>query len=289
MSLTVDKKSLSYPVNSDFNEIKQDSFSLLPKELFFQIFLQLNFATIITISSISQKWKQLARAPILLQSVIYREIAFTNEQWARCFGGNVVKDEDRKEEFSSLPWHEFIEDCKKFKSIFPEKNALNNLMLVRLPKTFNGGLTLKSLRKLAKKYFLGKDLENSFNWRAIFDRPGENPIDKSRWIAMTKGLLPGSKNKTFAEQQDIIGKLALIALMGYEIPDTLEAAACLLAQYFDSNTPLIGDASWTYTRCKDEIQDSHPIVGDITLAGFYLETIDNSSHPLIGVAALRNF
>ncbi len=205
-----------------------------------------------------------------MEIAIYREIAFGNDKWAQCFGADVVKDEDNREEFSSLPSDAFISDCKKFKNIFPEKNAKDSLMLVRLPKTLNGGLTLKSLGELAKKYFSASDTGYRFIWSALIQENGDKSIDKSQWVLMTKDVLPESRNKSYGEQQKIVADLAKKSLISYEVPEILESAVCILSQYFGSNIRLFSDNPWTYTRCKDKVQGYQTVVGGFAPAGLYL-------------------
>ena len=144
------------------------------------------------------------------------------------FWEDVVKDEDNREEFSSLPSDDFIADCKKFKSIFPERNAKDSLMLVRLPKTLNGGLTLKSLGELAKKYFSVVTRGYRFIWPAIVQELGDKSIDKSHWVLMTKDVLPGSRAKSYGQQKKIVDDLAEKTQVDYQVP-ALEAAVCILS------------------------------------------------------------
>lgn len=270
----------------NFNETKQDPIEIIPDELVLEIFSHSNLATLGTISYVNKAWKRLANEPILWKIAIYREIAFGNDKWAQCFGTDVVKDEDNREEFSSLPSDDFIADCKKFKSIFPKKNAKDCLMLVRLPKTLNGGLTLKSLGELAKKYFSANDKGYRFIWSAIIREHGDKSIDKSKWVLMTKDVLPGSSNKSYDEQQKIVADLAKTSLINYEVPETLEAAACLLSQYFGSNIRLFSDNPWTYTHCKENVQGYQVFVGGFSPAGL---RVSNCMTPptSLSVAALR--
>jgi F-box-like len=272
----------------NFNETKQDPNEIFPKELVLEIFSHLGLATLGTVCCVSKEWKPLASEPTLWKSAIYREIAFGNDKWAQCFGTDVVKDEDNREEFSSLPSDDFIEDCKKFKSIFPERNAKDSLMLVRLPKTLNGGLTLKSLGELAKKYFSASETGYNFIWSGIIQEQGDKSIDKSHWVLMTKDVLPGSRNKSYAEQQKIVAELAKKFLISYEVPETLESAACILSQYFGSNIRLFSDKPWTFTRCKEKVQDYQTVVGGFAPAGLDVYC-DNYDYDDIGVAALRKF
>ena len=290
MSLTIDFNNNHNPVNKKFDNTNQSPISSLPNELVLEIFSYLNLATLGTICRVSKEWKRLASEPILWKIAIYKEIAFGNDKWAQCFEKDVVKDEDSREEFSSFPWNDFIKDCKKFKSVFPEKNAKDSLMLVRLPKTLNGQLTLKSLGELAKRYFPDSDTGYDFIWSPVVVELGDKSIDKSRWVLMTKDVLPGSRNESYAKQKDIVADLAQKALISYEVPEILEATVCILAQYFGSNTRLFSDSPRTYTRCKENVQGHQVVVGGLASAGlevnrnFYYSDDDN-----IGVAALRKF
>jgi hypothetical protein len=274
--------------NSEWINLKQDPIRFLPDELVLEVFSCLNLASLGAICSVCKEWKRLSQDPILWKIAIYREIAFGNDKWARCFGKDAVKDEDQREEFSSLPWMNFIEDCKKFQSLFPEKKAKDCLMLVRLPKTLKGGFTLKNLGRLVVKYSynnIGLDI-----WTGVADELGDKPIDKSRWVLMTKDILPESRNKSYGEQQKIIAGLVEKFLRGYEVPEALDATACILAHYFDSKVHLFNDKPWTYTRCKDKVQGVQ-----ISVGGFQRDCLsviadgDNQDYNCDGVAVLRKF
>ena len=277
----------------DFNKKKQDPNKILPTELVLEVFSHLNLATLGTICCVNKEWKQLANKPILWKIAIYREIAFGNDKWAQCFGPDVVRDEDNREEFSSLPSDDFIADCKKFKSIFPERNAKDSLMLVRLPKTLNGGLTLKSLGELAKKYFpprdTGYDKGYGFIDNTIIQDQGDRSINTSQWVLMTKDVLPGSRKKSYVEQQKIVADLAEKSLISYEIPETLESATCILSQYFGSNIRLFSNSPSTYTRCQDNVRGYQVVVGAFEPAGLTVNNLINYGEDRIGVAVLRKF
>jgi len=288
MSLVVSQSVGSSYSCENVNETKHDPIEIFPAELVLEVFSHLNLATLGTICLVSKAWKRLANEPILWKIAIYREIAFGNDKWAQCFGTDVVKDEDNREEFSSLPSDDFIADCKKFKSIFPERNAKDSLMLVRLPKTLNGGLTLKNLGKLAESYFSNSDIGYKFIWTRIVQELGDKSIDKSHWVLMTKDILPGSRAKSYGEQQKIVADLAEKSLISYEVPETLESATCILSQYFGSNIRLFSNSPWTYTSCQENVQGYQVIVGDFAPAGLCVRNIGYVSVH-IGVAALRKF
>jgi hypothetical protein len=244
-------------------EPKQDPFQILSSDVVSEIFSYLNLATLGASCCVSRRWRQLVNANdlILWKNAIYREIAFGTDKWVKCFGTDVVKEEDKREDFSSLPIKEFIEACRKSKLIFPDKSARSSLMLVRLPKTLSGQLTLKSLGELARKFFPESYTGSRYGWSSIVAALGDTPIDKSCWVLMTKDVLPGSRSKSCAQQQAIVTALAANTLIPFKVPTVLEAAVCILSQYVERKTRLFGDNPWSYTRCKDEIQGDHTIVG----------------------------
>ncbi|HRD55492.1 MAG TPA: F-box protein [Parachlamydiaceae bacterium] len=288
MSLISDQSIGNSYIYQNVNEIKQDPIKILLDELVFLVFSHLNLATLGTICCVSKAWKRLANDPILWKIAIYREIAFGNDKWVQCFGTDVIKDEDNKEELFSLPSDDFIADCKKFKNTLPERNAKDSLMLVRLPKTLNGGLTLKSLGELAKKYFLKNDSGYRFIWTNIIQELGDKSIDKSHWVLMTKDVLPESKNKSYDEQQKIVADLAEKSLISYEVPKTLESITCILSQYFGSKIRLFSDSSYIYTRCQENVEGYQVAVGNFAPTGLYVYNFSFDSTN-IGVAALRKF
>lgn len=277
------------------NEKKQDLIEILPHELVLGVFSRLNLSTLGSSSCVSKAWKRLTDVPTLWKTVIYRDIAFGNDKWAKCFGPEVVKDEDNQEEFSSLPSEEFIADCKKFKSIFPKRKPNDILMLVRLPKTLNGGLTLKSLGELAKNYFPANGEGYHCIPERILHSLGNKSIDKSKWVFITKDALPESINKSYARQQKIVAELAKKSLTDYEIPGLLEAVACIFAYHFGSKVPLVSNSGCffiknplLYTGYKFKNSSSFKnIVGGFVPEGLWIFELCGESK--YGVAALRKF
>ena len=293
MSLTIDAIACSSLVCEDFNKTGQDPIIVLPEEIVLKIFSLLNLATLGTICSVSKNWGELAsKNPLLWKAAIYKERAFGNDKWAQHFGEDSVKNEKSGDDFSSLPLNDFIADCKNFKSIFPEKNAKDTLMLVRFPKTLNGRFTLKSLGELAKTYFPShtgykeSEYEEEDGYIPFDD---EKSIDKSHWVQMTKDVLPESRNKSYNKQRRIITKLPEKSLNGYKVPTTLEAAACILSQYFDSNILLFSDA---YTHCEElagGLGDEQMAVGGFDSTGLDIDCFYQEKDHSFGVAAIRAF
>ncbi len=256
--------------------------------LVLKIFSYFNFANLGNCCSVSKAWNRLAKDPTLWKIAIHRELAFGNAQWAQCFGPDVVKDEDNWEEYSSLPLEEFIADCRKFTKLFPGRSAKDSLMLVRLPRTLHGGLTLKSLGELARKYFPKSSTGYRFIWSPVMQEQGDKSIDRSRWVVMTRDILPGTRGRSYAEQQRMIADLASESLNGYGVPGILKATACIFSQYFGSSKRLFSDDPRTYIRCVEEVKGLQIVVGDFAPAG--LDVIDEAHiEDYTGVAVMREF
>ena len=113
---------------------------------------------------------------------------------------------------------------------------------------------------------------------------------------MTKDILPGSRTRTYAEQQTMVATLARQSHAAYEVPSVLEAVACIFAQYFRSSligsnnppTRLFSDNPWTYIRCKDNVDSYQLVVGGFAPSGLL---VHNYSYDLahVCVAGLRKF
>ena len=201
-------------------------------------------------------------------------------------------------EFESLPsdiGRLLKSSCPAFpgkRVMFPGKRVIETHMLVRLPK----GFTLNTLGMLAKKYF--PETENGYGvcWESILKEHGDRSIDKPTWLLMTKDVLPGSRNKTYAEQQTMVATLARQSHAAYEVPSVLEAVACIFAQYFrssliGSNNPPTQLFSYnprrTYTRCKENVESYQVVVGGFAPYGLSVTGIRDCVS--IGVAGLRKF
>jgi hypothetical protein len=251
-----------------------------------KVFSVLNLATLGTICCTSKEWKQLASDKTLWKKEDVYNKAISNKKWIQWFGEEVVKNEDFEEEWASLPWN-IAGILESRCPIFPEKRVMDTHMLVRLPKTLNGQLTLKSLGELAKKYFPNSTTGYTSHSNFILNKLEDKPIDKSYWVLMTKDVLRDSKCKSYSNQQKMVADLAEKFLINYEVPEPLEAAVCILSQYFfDSKTYLFSADPLTYTRCKENVQREFPTtVGGFTPRGL---NISQQTGPLdfIGIAAL---
>ena len=270
-----------------FDSTAKDPFEIMPHEVVVQhIFSYLNLHALGLSRSVSKRWNEFASTPILWQSAVYREIAFSSKNWAQ-WDADIVKDVDMEQEMLSLPKN-IMEELRR--SAFPGKNIKKTHVLVRMLQV----LSVKKLGEHAKKYFPG----NAKGYRVIAvdlngldETPDElkEPADESVWLLMTKDVLPGSRNKSYIKQQKIVAELAQAALVSYEVPTTLEAVTCILAEYSRSENRLFSDRPSTYTRCQKNVQGWQYLVGGFALAGLGVSHCYIYDRVSIGVAALRKF
>ena len=256
-----------------------DPCTSIPSEVVNHIFSYLNLHELGVSRRVSKTWSQFASIPILWQSAIYREIAFSSQGWAQ-WDADLVKDVDMRQEMLSLPKN-IAEELRR--SVFPGKSIRATHVLVRMPK----GLTIKKLGELAKKYFPSNIDGYRYICSATVDELGGKPADESIWLLMTKDVLPLSRNKNYDQQKNIVDELAKTTGVPYQVPTTLEAATCILAEYSRSENRLFNDSPLTYTRCQENVQGWQMVVGGFAPAGlavYYYFDCD-----FFGVAALRKF
>jgi hypothetical protein len=188
-----------------------------------------------------------------------------------------------RQEMLSLPKN-IAEELRR--SAFPKKNIRKTHVLVRMPK----GLTIKKLGELAKKYFPSNIDGYGYIWPSIIDELGDKPVNESVWLLMTKDVLEGSRRKSYSQQKNIVAELAETTGVPYQVPTTLEAATCILAEYSRSENRLFSDSPWTYTRGQENVQGFQVVVGGFAPAGLFVYYVsDYTGNDCIGVAALRKF
>ena len=147
------------------------------------------------------------------------------------------------------------------------------------------GLTIKKLGEFAKKYFPSNAEGYSYIWSDIVNALGDKAADESVWLLMTTKEVDGTSNKSYSQQKNMVAELAKTALVPYEVPTTLEAATCILAEYSRSKKRLFSDS---YIRCQEKVQGDQVCVGGFAPAGLYVRN-RNYDFDDIGVAALRKF
>ena len=257
----------------------------LPSDLLGLTYSYLNLAELRATCCVSKQWNK-ASKNWLWKNAIYKELAFGNDKWAEIFGKEVVDKESSKAEFSSLPVN-IVEDYRRFQRLFPEKNAKESLILVGLPKTLDGRLTLSNLGKLAMRFPNFPYSSEGYRY-PISDELGAKSIEKSCWVLMTTDVLPFTIGEDWEVQQTLVSDLAK-RLIGFEISDSLEAAACIIVQYFKSQKHLFPKI---FTRCQDQGGRDGPYQVTIGLFNYDIQIFENKINcglTNVGVAVRRKF
>ena len=117
---------------------------------------------------------------------------------------------------------------------------------------------------------------------------GDKQCEKAHWVLMTKDVIPGSRNKTYDEQKQLVQDKGED---DYELPRAIEAAVSILMHYFKTDEHLYRQN--TYTRCQETFtEDQWPVaVGGFSLKGLRLisHVPGNFRSGSSGLAAVRKF
>jgi hypothetical protein len=227
----------------------------------------------------SRQWKALASGDSLREKIIARAFAFGKEKWAQYFGDIGVEP----------PLPPDIEEILQSPCpYFEGRTVAQTHMLVLIPETINGKpLNLKNLIELIKEPKDGNKTCFQPIWEKILKEHGDTPITKSRWVLMTKEVIPGSLNKSFAEQQELIAKNS-----NYSVPTLVEAAVCILMHYVQTGKRLYCDDPYTFTRCQESVEDDEEI-WQVIVGGFLRSGLGVNYYRYVsrnvGVGGLRKF
>ncbi len=136
--------------------------------------------------------------------------------------------------------------------------------------------TLDSLDRLDKS-------SGGPGYRFLWDQIPKNiPAEQEFYYAvMTNDVIPGSRNKSYDAQVQLLPA-------GYEVPGIFDAARAILWENRRSGKRRFNDNPWTYTRCKEIIQEYQLVVGGFAPSGLDVH-YDYFAHERIGVAGWRKF
>lgn len=218
---------------------------------------------------------------VLLQLVLDYLInieTFGEEEWNTLIG--------RVEAAPLLPLN-LIETLRTKCPIFPSKEIHTTHRLILIPDRVNGQpLTLSLLKTITEKRFPQHRIDHT-----IINITQKNvPVTTSYWILMTP-ILPDSRSKKYALQQEMINQLAITSLAFYTLPTALEAAVSFFANYSDDPTSkrdLLKHEASDYTRCQEAFLGCHIVAKPWDSDGFYITPYCNHSVcPHVGVATVR--
>lgn len=161
--------------------------------------------------------------------------------------------------------------------ICPGKMIQDTHILTFIPSSINGQpLTLDCLMELIKA---PKSSGHATIYRRydseVKSQHGSKGLHSPTWVLMSRDIIPGSRNKSFDEQLQIVGMQGKQTPMVYEPPRVLEAAASILLHYAKTGQRLYMDQPYTYTRCQESIS---PGQSPIVVGGFSPEGLDISEN-----------
>lgn len=189
--------------------------------------------------------------------------------------------------------------CKIFGE---EKKVEDTRMHVYVPP----GLSLQTLKLIAKAKFPqipyhGKIPEEFLVVIQDVSEALSSLRTEGGWKEMTRRGIPGSKEKLFKEQKELVNRLRNKTGENYEAPKALNAAACIMAWYFNTNELIFEREPATYTdekflglesftRCQEAAPFAHyPVcVGNLCHLGLQIGSFQDNRESWTGVAVMRD-
>ncbi len=166
---------------------------------------------------------------------------------------------------------------------WPSKKVQETHLLVLVPQTVNGKpLTLKALGELVKKPLTGSATQYRYFKLGEYTDPA---APSSHWVLMTRGVIEGSRKKSYQEQQKLVNQKGQGV---YEVPTVLDAAVCIFMEHVRSGNRLYSDSPDTLTNC----QEKYDAYAQLNVGGFVsggLLVSNYLDYGSIGVGAVRKF
>lgn len=163
-------------------------------------------------------------------------------------------------------------------------------MLVLIPASVNGKpLNLTHLRELVQNPKAGgHGTQYDYVHQPILDEHGNTAPNRSYWALMSMRELPDSRAKPYQEQQALVA-----ANPGYEFPDLLSAAVCILTHFVRTGDRLFPRDPWTYTPCQETTlvgQNRYQtVVGGFGAPGLFIDYYSLFDYSDVAVASIRKF
>ena len=204
---------------------QQNYIDAVPLDAMSVIFQCLSNADIAKAALTCKKFQEVVETP-QIQMHLAEQFAFGPKDWNRYFGDIG--------EVPPLP-PDIMDILRSPCPYWEEKSVANTHLLVLIPRTVNGSpFTLNLLGEMIK-------VPRGEGWRAEYRYRVKNRgclakivdrgIPKHSWFLITKNVLPGSLNKTYYEQIELIRS-------PYEVPFTLEIATGVLMHHVRSGERL---------------------------------------------------
>jgi energy-coupling factor transporter ATP-binding protein EcfA2 len=174
-----------------------------------------------------------------------------------------------------------------------DKQVSDTHLLVLIPAMVDGRpFTLDLLGELIKRPKEGghKTSYDCYS-RDVQEELGSQFPGRSYWVLMTREVIEGSRSTDYASQKALIAAHASVTGLPYELPGALEAATIILTHYVRHEERLYAGIQWSYTRCRERIDNKYPlIVGGFSSGGLLVRNDrDVSCDYFFGVSCLRKF
>jgi len=150
---------------------------------------------------------------------------------------------------------------------------------------------LNLLQELIQKHTEKEASRFAYYSDEVKNELGDKQCEKAHWVLMTKDVIPGSRNKIYSEQKQLVQDKGAGV---YELPRAIEAAASILMHYFKTDEYLYGkDPRKTFTRCQETFINQRPVaIGCFSRGGLvvcYDWRVSLYGSGSGGVAAVRKF
>jgi hypothetical protein len=178
---------------------------------------------------------------------------------------------------------------------WPEERVKDTHLLVLMPATVDGkSFTLNLLRELIQRPKSdGHKMKYRYYGSGVKEQLGAASSAASYWLLMTRDVLPGSRDKSYTDQKELIAAYASRTGLPYELPKILEAATAILTHHVRNGERLYSDNPWTYTRCQElivgpEEDEEYPsVVGGFESSGLRVSITGYDAYSGGGVAGVR--
>jgi hypothetical protein len=244
MSVNLNPNNNSLVYENQFSNNLECLIDAQPTDIIKGILYLLDHADLEVCREVCKRWKIIASDQVFLESR-YSELL-----------ANFGKLSHLPEKIS-----QFIErPCPIYKG----KKIKDTHVVFYKPKEINRiPYTIKNIPKIfcnpgALYTYQGIDPENSLRLIKNFENI---PVEKEGWIAVTRNVLPKSKNKSFSGQQQLIQSLNEKGKIEYQLPKLIDVISAMFVEHLRSGKCLYSQKahSSTYTHCEetqaDEIEE----------------------------------
>lgn len=180
--------------------------------------------------------------------------------------------------------HYSVDDTHFLQLLCEEDGSLNHFEN-NVVKPYGENHYLQGVNPLQFRYF----------WHEARQEHGEVPCELTHWELTTKNILPESRNKSWAEQDELVSSLGQKAFVNYEVPSVKNTPRALFLHRVATGESLYtaSDARnghlYTYTLLRESTEIYRLVVGGFDHAGLSVDDGYDFGDGSVGVGGLRKF